>query len=375
MKELKDAALKRPEDFYEFGVLGEPAVVFPFVMALHTLKEDFKEDLLDLSGAELFDWWDVLCELKRGLRISAEQKSQEGQPVLERLKEIYECGDFVISSLEQGVECEFQWLLCQQYTVRNMRLKEAWKIWNKMQISRPVSNEYSGENVLHILIVQGGGTNLHISKLFELVTLQRYKMSLLCAEVSAEKCLICIRRVRHHIHQVSSRFFCPVYGGGIVNFGRTPVHFAVCTGQAAVVQLLLRQCLDSKQRYFHLWTRDSMGNTVLHMCVLNNLQMMYDILMGCMEDLERELRHLEWWHIKTRLSLEDDDNLKNFDGYTVCSSAQFDGCLSTLTLATARGNCCRARQQAFYSSHHRERQEAKMVIWRCITEHVSFEGF
>jgi hypothetical protein len=186
MKELKDAALQRPEDFYVFGVLGEPAVVFPFVMALHTLKEDFKEDLLDLSGVELFDWWDVLCELKRGLRISAEQKSQEGQPVLERLKEIYECGDFVISSLEQGVECEFQWLLCQQYTVRNMRLKEAWEIWNKMQISRPVSNEYSGENVLHILIVQGGRTNLHISKLFELVTLQRYKMSLLCAEVSAD---------------------------------------------------------------------------------------------------------------------------------------------------------------------------------------------
>jgi hypothetical protein len=28
-------------------------------------------------------------------------------------------------------------------------------------------------------------------------------------------------------HQVSSRFFCPVYGGGIVNFGRTPLHFAV----------------------------------------------------------------------------------------------------------------------------------------------------
>lgn len=45
MKELKEAALTRPQAFYEFGVLGEPAVVFPFVMMLHTLKEDFKDDL------------------------------------------------------------------------------------------------------------------------------------------------------------------------------------------------------------------------------------------------------------------------------------------------------------------------------------------
>jgi hypothetical protein len=186
MKELKDAALQRPEDFYEFGILGEPAIVFPFVMGLHSLKEDFKEDLHDLGGAELFDWWDVLCELKKGLYMNAEQRSQEGQPVLEQLKETYECGDFVISSIEEGVECEFQWLMCQQYTIRNMRLKEAWERWNKMQIIRPVSNEYSGENVLHILIVQGGRANVHISKLFDLVRLQRYKMCLLCAEVSAE---------------------------------------------------------------------------------------------------------------------------------------------------------------------------------------------
>ena len=45
MKELKDAALTRPEAFYEFGVLGEPAVVFPFVMLLHTLKDVFKDDI------------------------------------------------------------------------------------------------------------------------------------------------------------------------------------------------------------------------------------------------------------------------------------------------------------------------------------------
>ena len=111
MKELKDAALQRPEDFYEFGILGEPAIVFPFVMGLHSLKEDFKEDLHDLGGAELFDWWDVLCELKKGLYMNAEQRSQEGQPVLEQLKETYECGDFVISSIEEKTTAVFSMLI------------------------------------------------------------------------------------------------------------------------------------------------------------------------------------------------------------------------------------------------------------------------
>ena len=40
MSDLKEAALKRPKDFYAAGALGEPAVVFPFVLSLHTLKED-----------------------------------------------------------------------------------------------------------------------------------------------------------------------------------------------------------------------------------------------------------------------------------------------------------------------------------------------
>ena len=53
------------------------------------------------------------------------------------------------------------------------------------------------------------------------------------------------------------------------------------------------------------------------MCVLHNMRAMYDILISCMEDLEKELKNSEWWHIKSRLSLEDDDNLKNYDGYTV----------------------------------------------------------
>ena len=66
-----------------------------------------------------------------------------------------------------------------------------------------------------------------------------------------------------------------------------------------------------------MWTRDSMGNTILHMCVMNNLRTMYDVLINCMEDLERELQNLEWWHLKKRLTLKDDDNLKNYDGHTV----------------------------------------------------------
>ena len=123
--------------------------------------------------------------------------------------------------------------------------------------------------------------------------------------------------MRDVVRQVSSRFFCPVYGGGIVNFGRTPLHFAVCTGQASIVQMLLRHCQDSKQRYLLLWSRDSIGNTVLHMCVKNNLQKMFDILISCMEDLEQELQYLEWWHRKKRFTIENDDYLKNFDGHTV----------------------------------------------------------
>jgi len=35
MQELKEAALHRPQDFYEFGVLGKPTTVFPFVVQLH----------------------------------------------------------------------------------------------------------------------------------------------------------------------------------------------------------------------------------------------------------------------------------------------------------------------------------------------------
>jgi hypothetical protein len=113
-----------------------------------------------------------------------------------------------------------------------------------------------------------------------------------------------------------------VNGGGIVNLGLTPLHFAVSTGQGPVVQALLRHCGDSKQRHHLLWKRDSLGNTILHMCVSHNMQTMYDILMSCMLDLERELQNSEWWHIKPRLSLEDDDNLKNYDGHTVSCACQ-----------------------------------------------------
>ena len=183
MKELKHAALTRPEAFYEFGVLGEPAVVFPFVMLLHTLKDDFKDDIGDANSIGLLDWWDVLHALKRGLMASAEGKMREGHPVVEQLKATYECGDFVISSLEQGVECEFQWLLCQQYTIRNKSLRDAWRRWQNMQTTLSVSNEYTGENVLHVLIVQGRNAHIHISRLFGMLTLQRYRMSILCAEV------------------------------------------------------------------------------------------------------------------------------------------------------------------------------------------------
>jgi hypothetical protein len=179
MKDMKDAAFKRPQDFYAVGSLGVPAVVFPFVLSLHTLNED-----LGLSGEDgLVDWWDVLNELRRGLLACAERCSQEGQPVLEELKALYECDEFCISSIEEGVECEFQWMMCRQYTNRNMRLSDAYDEVEKLNLTRSIANEYTGENVLHVLIVQGGCTDRNISKLFSLVTLMRYKLCLLNAEV------------------------------------------------------------------------------------------------------------------------------------------------------------------------------------------------
>ncbi len=201
MKELRQAALTRAHAFYEFGVLGEPAVVFPFVMMLHTLKQDFKEDLDHANGMELLDWWDVLSALKAGLLLSAQSQAKQGLDVLQHLKQLYECGDFVISSLEEGVECEFQWLLCQQYTVRNKSLDEVWQRWASKQTTLHVSNEYTGENVLHVLIVQGGGAHVYIAKLFEMLTLQRYRMSLLSAEVRSRAMAAIVSR--DHSHDVT----------------------------------------------------------------------------------------------------------------------------------------------------------------------------
>ena len=179
MKDLKDAALNRPQDFYAVGALGVPAVVFPFVLSLHTLKEDLGAN--DEVG--LVDWWDVLIELRRGLLVCAERCCQEGHPMLQELKALYECGEFCISNIDEGVECEFQWMICRQYTIRNMRLNDAYDEVKKLNLTRCIANEYSGENVLHVLIVQGGNTNANISKLFSLVTLTRYKLCLLNAEV------------------------------------------------------------------------------------------------------------------------------------------------------------------------------------------------
>ena len=181
MKDLKEAALRRPHEFYAVGALGDPAVVFPFVLSLHTLKEDFA-----VNDDSLVDWWDVLNELKRGLLQCANSSAQEGLAVLRTFKTLYECDEFHIASIEEGVECEFQWMICQQFTNRNMRLSDAWDEVKKLNLTCAVSNEYTGENVLHVLIVQGGRADVHISKLFSLVTLPRYRLCLLSAEVVAD---------------------------------------------------------------------------------------------------------------------------------------------------------------------------------------------
>jgi hypothetical protein len=241
MSDLKEAALNRPKDFYAAGALGEPAVVFPFVLSLHTLKEDLGVN----DDVGLLDWWDVLKELKRGVLACAIRCSEEGQPVLDALKDLYECDEFCISSIEEGVECEFQWMICQQYTTRNMSIHEAWEEVQSLNLTRSVSNEYTGENVLHVLIVQGGRIDVSISKLFSLVTLQRYKLCLLSAEVLAN-CIVCDAlihssmrshasgigplllssvRWRHRGSRAYSFAFCGLYRSG-----------ACCSGVAASVQ-------------------------------------------------------------------------------------------------------------------------------------------
>jgi hypothetical protein len=203
-----------------------------------------------------------------------------------------------------AVECEFQWLLCQEYSpnifpVEDMLISSQHSSGSKVSII----NEYTGENVLHLLIIRGHLRS--IENLCKLVSCTDYKQHMISSKVTG-------------------RFFCPIYGE--VDYGQTPLHFAVCTGQLNVVKHILEcWCVNDFSRYTCLWQKDSRGNSVLHLCVLNMLCGMYDFLEFAMRELEKDLKSLEWWHHEHRLTISDDDCLKNFQYYTPIELAAIKG--------------------------------------------------
>jgi hypothetical protein len=190
-----------------------------------------------------------------------------------------------------AIECEFQWLLCQEYSPNIYSLEDMLSSGDKNQRETcTVINEYSGENLLHLLIIRGSLE--HIVTLSDNITSLDYRQVMLNA-------------------RVTGRFFCPVYGE--VYYGQTPLHFAISTGQINVVKYLLEHwCSDDITRYFCLWQKDSRDNSVLHLCVLKSLTSMYDFLLFSMTELEKSLKSLEWWHHEPRLTVSDDDCLKNY---------------------------------------------------------------
>lgn len=168
MKKLKDAARERPEDFYVVNDLGAPVVLYGFVIgSLHNLKEDFGLSVdreapnprAEVDNSKLFDWWDVLFELKRGLLDHALENS-----TTQDFGVYQDSNGESVSSLEAGADCEFQWLLCRPYTNRVVALEVAWQELKAGKFKRTVSNEYTGENILHTLIVKNSEAKYNLSR-------------------------------------------------------------------------------------------------------------------------------------------------------------------------------------------------------------------
>ena len=105
-----------------------------------------------------------------------------------------------------------------------------------------MGNVYTGENALHIAVVNGN---------HEMVR------------------LLCERRPNVLTHHAKGSFFAP---SGSCYYGELPLSFAVCTNQRDMVTLLLDMGapLDGVD-HVH-------GNTALHMAVLRDLKEMFDVL-------------------------------------------------------------------------------------------------
>ena len=200
MKQLKEEALTRPQGFYKMSNFGAPVILFGFLIgSLHNLYEDFGIDRKDFDPGskaddELLDWWDVLYWLKQGLADSAIRSNEHSAISRETMADLY---GPEVDSIQTAADFEFQWLLCRTYSNQTLTMAEAWQLVKEGQKEQSVSNEYTGENLLHILIVQNHSPELnlawHLDVLFDkFVTRPQFRNILMGEKVllSLAECLL-----------------------------------------------------------------------------------------------------------------------------------------------------------------------------------------
>jgi hypothetical protein len=166
MQKLKEAALTQPQGFYRVSDVGAPIILFGFLVgSLHNLYEEFgierqPFDPCSKAEDELLDWWDVMYWLKRGLLDSARQSDAQGSPLRQMMVGLY---GPEVDSIETAADYEFQWLLCRTYSNQTLTLNEALQLVKQGQDTQNVSNEYTGENLVHILIVKNHAAEYNLS--------------------------------------------------------------------------------------------------------------------------------------------------------------------------------------------------------------------
>eukprot|EP00808_Paulinella_micropora_P028261 g3266.t1 len=114
-------------------------------------------------------------------------------------------------------------------------------------------------------------------------------------------------------------FFSPSEVGGVTcYYGQYALSFAVCTNNFPMVDFLLEQGAD-------LYRVDSLGNTVLHMCIKYDLTALYEHL----NKKDKEIRK-SWTEEEKKNSTELKykyalDEFRNKDGFTVMTMAAHEG--------------------------------------------------
>ena len=145
-----------------------------------------------------------------------------------------------------------------------------------------IPDEYTGENSLHIAIV-----NRNIEMARQLID-------------------ACPDQLEHH---AVGEFFSPE---GHCYYGELPLSFAVCTNQPDMVRLLLAKGADLDR------VDNARGNTALHMAVLLGLAEMFDLLRA--EWAARKPGKPQWWGVKECIS-----DRPNNEGQTCISLAAAEG--------------------------------------------------